>query len=130
MKRIVIATLALWSVSISSCSLLEMGDSRREIVGGYCLFSGSSISLTGITHCDDDNYTHVISPQIIEIDWNEDFIVVKRDADDMTDFQEDIEWYIIDVSTQTVHGPYQYSRYVQKRDELLVPSELEFLGPQ
>jgi hypothetical protein len=106
-----------------------MGDSRREIVGGYCFFSGSSISLTGITRCDSEYYTHVISPQVIGTDWNEDFIVVKRDADDLIDFPEDIEWYIIDVSTQIVHGPYQYDEYVQKRDELSVSSNLELLSP-
>jgi hypothetical protein len=129
MKRIIIATLALWLVSVSCCSLLEMGDSRREIVGGYCFFSGSSISLTGITRCDDDNYTHIISPQIIGTDWNEDFIVVKRDTDNLTDIPDDIEWYIIDVSAQTVYGPYQYDEYVQKRNELSVPSKLELLSP-
>jgi hypothetical protein len=129
MKQIIAASLALWLVSVSCCSLLEMGDSRREIVGGYCFFSGSSISLTGITRCDDDHYTHVISPQIIGSDWNDNFIIVKRDADDLTDSPDDIEWYIIDVSNQTVYGPYPYDEYVQKRNELSVPGELELLGP-
>jgi hypothetical protein len=129
MKRVIVASVILWLASVACCSILEMGDSRREIVGGYCFFSGSSISLTGITRCDDDNYTHIISPQIIGSDWNDDFIVVKRDADDLTDSPEDIEWYIIDVQQQIVYGPYQFDDYVDKRSELLVPSDLELLSP-
>jgi hypothetical protein len=107
-----------------------MGDSRREIVGGYCFFSGSSISLTGITRCEGDTIYHVISPQIIGSDWNDDFIVVKRDADDLTDRPEDIEWYIIDVKGQIVYGPYTFDEYVDKREELSVPNELELLSPE
>ena len=106
-----------------------MGDSRREIVDGYCFFSGSSISLTGITRCDDDSYTHIISPQVIGTDWNDDFIVVKRDADDLTDSPDDIEWYIIEVQNQIVYGPYKYDEYLQERKELSVPNELKLLSP-
>jgi hypothetical protein len=129
MKRLIIASVTLWLASVACCSILEMGDSRREIVGGYCFFSGSSISLTGITRCDDDNYTHVISPQIIEADWNDDFIIVKRDVDDLTDSPEDIQWYIIDVQEQVVYGAYSFDEYVQKRNELSVPKELKLLSP-
>jgi|GEM_PF-6296665 len=129
MKRVVVASVILLLANIACCSLLEMGDSRREIVGGYCFFSGSSVSLTGITRCEGDTIYHVISPQIIGSDWNDDFIVVKRDADDLTDNPEDIEWYIIDVQAQIVHGPYQFDEYVDKRNELSVPSNLELLSP-
>jgi hypothetical protein len=129
MKRIIIASAILWLASAACFSLLEMGDSRREIVGGYCFFSGSSISLTGITRCEGDRIYHVISPQIIGSDWNDDFIVVKRDADDLTDFAEDIEWYIIDVQSQTVYGHYSFDEYVEKRSELSVPGDLELLNP-
>jgi hypothetical protein len=129
MKRLIIAGVILWLSSVACCSILEMGDSRREIVGGYCFFSGSSISLTGITRCDDDNYTHIISPQIVGSDWNDDFIVVKRDADDLTDLPEDIEWYIIGVQEQMVYGPYSFDEYVRKRNELAVPDSLELLSP-
>ncbi len=129
MKRLIIAGVILWLSSVACCSILEMGDSRREIVGGYCFFSGSSISLTGITRCDDNNYTHIISPQIVASDWNNDFIVVKRDADDLTDSPEDMEWYIIDVQKQMVYGPYSFDEYVQKRSELSVPNSLKLLNP-
>ena len=129
MKRVIVASVMLWLASVACCSVLEMGDSRREIVGGYCFFSGSSISLTGITRCDDDHYTHIISPQIIGSDWNDNFIVVKRDADDLTDRPAEIEWYIIEVNGQIVYGPYQFDEYVSKRNELLVPRNLELLSP-
>jgi hypothetical protein len=130
MKRVIVASVILWSSSVACCSLLEMGDSRREIVGGYCFFSGSSISLTGITRCEGDAIYHVISPQIIDSDWNDDFIVVKRDADDLTDRSEDIEWYIIDVKRQIVYGPYIFIEYIDKRDELSIPNDLELLSPE
>ena len=129
MKRVIVASLILWLASVACCSILEMGDSRREIVGGYCFFSGSSISLTGITRCEGDTIYHVISPQIIGSDWNDDFIVVKRDADDLIDLPEQIEWYIIDVQDQIVYGPYKYEEYLDKRNELSVPSDLELLSP-
>ncbi|HEY9708954.1 MAG TPA: hypothetical protein V6D48_12205 [Oculatellaceae cyanobacterium] len=129
MKRVIVASAILWLASVACCSILEMGDSRREIVGGYCFFSGSSISLTGITLCEGGTIYHVISPQIIGSDWNDDFIVVKRDADDLTDLPEQIEWYIIDVQDQILYGPYKYDEYLDKRNELMVPSDLELLSP-
>lgn len=130
MRRVIVASVILWLSNVACCSILEMGDSRREIVGGYCFFSGSSISLTGITRCDGDAIHHVISPQIIDSDWNDDFIVVKRDADDLTDRAEDIEWYIIDVKRQIVYGPYIFIEYIDKRDELSIPNDLELLSPE
>jgi hypothetical protein len=130
MKRMMIASLVLWLASVACCSLLEMGDSRREIVDGYCTISGSSISLTGIVECKDTAY--VILPNVTDIDWNDDFIVAKRDNDDF-DYgrEEDLpggwEWYIIDVNNHVVLGPYLYNAYLAKREELSVPSELDLL---
>ena|SRR3990172_1068017 len=130
MKRIMIASLVLWLASVACCSLLEMGDSRREIVGGYCTISGSSISLRGIVECKDTAY--VILPNVTEIDWNEDFIVAKRDNDDFDygrdeDLPGGLEWYIIDVNNHIVLGPYLYNAYLNKREELSVPPELDLL---
>jgi hypothetical protein len=80
MKQVFIASLVLGLTSIACCSLLVMGDSRSEIVGGYCTIPGSSISLRGIVECKDTTY--VILPNVTDIDWNDDFIVAKRDNDD------------------------------------------------
>lgn len=81
------------------------------------------------TRCDGDKFYHIISPQIIDTDWNDDFIVVKRDADDLTDIPENSEWYIIDVQGQIVYGPLQFDKYIDKRNELSVPRDLELLSP-
>ncbi len=125
-----IASLVLWLASVACCSLLEMGDSRNEIVGGYCTISGSSISLRGIVECKDTVY--VILPNVTDIDWNDDFIVAKRDNDDFDYGREEdlpggLEWYIIDVSNHIVLGPYPYDTYLNKREELSVPPELDLL---
>lgn len=133
MKQVFIASLVLGLTSIACCSLLEMGDSRSEIVGGYCTISGSSISLRGIVECKDTTY--VILPNVTDIDWNDDFIVAKRDNDDFDYGREEdlpggFEWYIIDVNNHVVLGPYLYDAYLIKRDELSVPQELDLLEEQ
>ena len=130
MKKVILASLVLWLANIACCSLLEMGDSRREIVGGYCTISGSSISLRGIVECKDTAY--VILPNVTEIDWNDDFIVAKRDNDDFDYGREEdlpggLEWYIIDVNDHIVLGPYLYDDYLNKREELSVPLEIDLL---
>jgi hypothetical protein len=130
MKKVFIASFALWLATVACFSLLEMGDSRREIVGGYCTISGSSITLMGIVECKDTAYE--ILPNVTGMDWNDEFIVVKRDNDDFNYGREEdlpggLEWYIIDVKNHVVWGPYLYDAYLNKRDELSVPSELNLL---
>lgn len=65
MKQVFIASLVLGLTSIACCSLLVMGDSRSEIVGGYCTIPGSSISLRGIVEC--KNTTYVILPNLLTL---------------------------------------------------------------
>ena len=126
MRNLIFAILAILSlISIACFSLLEMGDSSRQIVGGYCWEAGSSISLTEITECSSGSF--VISPNVIGTDWNKDFIVAKRDIDDMSDSPTDFRWYIINVSSHRLYGPYLYDEYLQKRQELSVPSTLKLL---
>ena len=108
MKNLITASLMIlmWE-SIAACSILEMGDSQQKIVGGYCFVAGSSVVLTGICRCGPGpSHEFVIAPDIVDADWNREFIVVKRHMDEFRG--TDTRWYVIDVIHQKLYGPFLY----------------------
>jgi len=71
----------------------------------------------------------VIWPMISAFGWNDDFIIAQRhpvrgDFDDVD--MTVTEWYILAVAEGEVHGPLTEPEYRQLRQELGVPSDLEF----
>jgi hypothetical protein len=82
-------------------------------------------------------YEWVVRPRVIEVDWDENYIVAKRDlrtdrrrADDENEEDAEwIRWYIIDVQNETRHGPFSYESYLEQREELKIPAELELQEP-
>ena len=71
----------------------------------------------------------VIWPMISAFGWNDDFIIAQRHParDDFDDVDMTVtEWYILVVAEDEVHGPLTEAEYRQLRQDLGVPSSLEF----
>ena len=74
--------------------------------------------------------TGVIDPTVFAYGWNDDFIIAQRypDRETVNDMNAAlIEWYILVVATETVHGPLTEVEYHQLREALgVVPANLAF----
>jgi hypothetical protein len=60
------------------------------------------------------------------MNYNERFIIaVQRTKDDKISFNNKILYFIIEKKLDTVHGPFSKEEYIQKREKLGVPKELQ-----
>jgi len=81
-------------------------------------------------------YIIVVTPDVIDLDWNEEFIVVKQDPREMSGAPDTgvINWYIIDIANYEPFAshlePLSYHEYLEMRRALSVPSELGLLEPE
>lgn len=71
----------------------------------------------------------VVQPMVFSFGWNEAFIIAMQHP--KRDHFEDVDnsvtrWFIVEVATDTVHGPLTEDEYEQLRLDLNIPDVLDF----
>jgi hypothetical protein len=102
-----------------------------EFAPGYYLLD-NEFGISIHTRSGPSTYPYVIKSDVIDFDWDEQFIVVKQDPREHIDEPDTgvVWWYIVEIVGQRTHGPFTYEQYVEKRTELSVTDELELLEPE
>lgn len=83
----------------------------------------------------DPGYITVVTPDVIDLDWDREFIVVKQDPREMPGVPDTgiINWYIIDIADYEPFAsrlePLSYEEYLEMRKVLSVSSKLGLLEP-
>jgi hypothetical protein len=121
-------------VLIILCIVLYTVPPGSKITDDYRLVRGSwQGTYIGATSTD-PGVTTVVCPEVIDLDWNEEFIVVKQIVSDneQIPFQSPgTYWYVIEVENHRPFGPkpapLSYNEYLELRESLSVPQDLDFL---
>ena len=116
--------------SVACIGVCDMFAQPQEITEGYYITHnefGSSIQ----RRSGRSTYEYVVSPDVIEFDWDEHFMVVKQNPREDLGVPDTgvIKWYIIDIAHRRTIGGMSYLDYLKKRIELSVPDELDLLAP-
>ncbi len=71
----------------------------------------------------------VVRPMVFSYGWNEAFIIAKQhpNLDGFDEVDTDVtHWFIVEVMSDTVHGPLTEDEYHRLRQRLGVPDDLDF----
>jgi hypothetical protein len=101
-----------------------------EITHGYYLLN-DEFGVSIHTRSGRSTYPYVVRSDVIDLDWNSEFIVVKQNPrEELGEPDTGVaNWYIIDVVNQVTFGPYTYAEYIRERARLSVSDSLELLEP-
>jgi hypothetical protein len=124
----VVAFISGIMMTVGSCSRDPLiGDYSAQLPGGYRL-ERECPDCVEILH--DDGTNLGISPKIIEIAWNERFIIAKQqELKTRGDFSNDkllvpipgrFAYWIIDVANRTRYGPLSSQEFEAKRSSLKI----------
>lgn len=133
----IISVILFMSLSaiLTGCSLSEIAESFIPTSGDYKIHLTSDYYVVRVnserTIVVYENGSYVFdSPEkagkISKVGCDENFIVARQDiyVDQEEDNYEGYYW-IRDINNETSHGPYDYDTYLEKREELGVPAEVE-----
>jgi hypothetical protein len=125
MKRFPIFSIILMGFALLGCfGLTELGSPQEnEITHGY--YTVSSIDQTIVS-----KQGKYLIYGVKDVDWNERYIVVKSLKYPARSNTDVFTWYIIDILNNQLYGPFSYDEYIQKREKLSVPAEIELLKPE
>jgi hypothetical protein len=101
---------------------------EKNLTGSYAVWATDTNSQAAIVKKDEDpnssSATTVIDSMIFAYGWNKKFIIAKQHPD-----PEDpsiTNWFILEISTDTVHGPLSESAFNALRQQLQIPATLSF----
>jgi hypothetical protein len=96
-----------------------------QIIGDYVIYSQDSLSDSQIMRKNKNGtLTSVIEPYVFAIGWDNNYIIAKRNI--RTLGQKKVEWYIINVSTDNLFGPFSEEVFKEKKRQLGIPDNLGF----
>lgn len=98
--------------------------SENELGDGYKLIrNGARATLTKVK---DNKIVQRIGNRIIDIDYNDKFILIYRIVDDGDARREGVyEFYIIGKKTDKFNGPLSFDEYISLREELKIDLDLK-----
>ncbi len=132
MRKVVQSCVALVMVVpwlITGCFCLEGLAYREDLAADYAVWAVDLTQWTSIVKTVDRTLgEQVVGPMVYAYGWNEEFIIAKQHAL-LNLAAVDIDatrWYLIEVQSDTVHGPMSENEYLAMREALGVPQALAF----
>jgi len=139
LRRYSLIVLMSLSVILTGCSFSDIGESfiptpgdyKIHLTSDYEVFMANSESIVIVNQQEGshvfDNPTK--ARKISKVGCDENFIVARQDMyiNQKEDNNEGYYW-IRDINNETSYGPYAYDEYLEKREELGVPDEVELIN--
>ena len=127
--------LLLVAVGACFCTACWFIPSGSRITDDYYLLRSSTHGASIGATWTDLGAIQVVGPEVVDLDWNEEFIVVKqvRGSGQNISHGAVINWYIIEVERHRPLGskpePLSYDEYLELGEALSVPDHLDLLEP-
>lgn len=124
----VLPAIAVLSLS-TGCFCCEGLAYREDLSAGYAVWAVDLIEWASIVKRTDGSLgEQVVGPMVYAYGWNQHYIIAKQHP--LLNLQSidsnTTMWYIIDVQSDTVHGPLTEQQYEDLRSTIGVPEELAF----
>ena len=102
-----------------------------DLTADYAVWATDQIEQAAVVRKDPQGSgaSVIIWPMISAFGWNDDFIIAQRHPvrEGVADVDVTVtEWYILGVAERVVHGPLTEAEFRQLRQDLGVPTYLEF----
>lgn len=113
----------------TGCFCIEGLAYEEDLPGDYAVWAVGMVEWTSIVKIVDVSLgEQVVDPMVYAYGWNDDFIIAKRHPlVNLRSIDTDITlWYVIDLRSDTVHGPLTEAQYTGLRTALQMPGELTF----
>jgi len=112
-----------------------VGDYEYDLIGNYKLFRSSAHEVQVIPTSGYQSTTPIIPTKVIEIAWDDKFILAKqvplltnKDTSDSKKYgtpnETVINYWILDTSVPKVYGPFNSKDFEENKQALGVPSDL------
>jgi hypothetical protein len=129
MKKTLLPILFLFLISLA-CGGIGLAY-EYDLTADYAVWATDQLEQAAVVRKDPQGSgaSVVIWPMISAFGWNDDFIIAQRHParDDFDDVDMTVtEWYILVVAEDEVYGPLTEAEYRQLRQDLGVPSGLDF----
>ena len=129
MKKTLLPVLFLFLISLA-CGGIGLAY-EYDLTAGYAVWATDQLEQAAVVRKDpqSSSASSVIWPMVFAFGWNDDFIIAQRHParDNFDDVDMTVtEWYILVVAEGEVHGPLTEVEYRQLRQDLGVPSGLDF----
>lgn len=129
MKKTLLPILLLFLASLS-CGGIGLAY-EYDLTADYAVWATDQLEQSAVVRKDSQgsSASAVIWPMVFAFGWDEDFIIAQRHParDGFDDVDMTVtEWYILVVAADEVYGPLTEAEYRQLRQELGVPSSLDF----
>ena len=129
MKKTLLPILFLFLVSLA-CGGIGLAY-EYDLTADYAVWATDQLEQAAVVRKDPQgsSASSVIWPMISAFGWDDDFIIAQRHParDNFDDVDMTVtEWYILVVAEDEVYGPLTEAEYRQLRQDLGVPSSLDF----
>ncbi len=102
---------------------------EKDLGNGYAVWAVDIIEEACVMKkIDSDSAVCKVPPTVFEYGWDERYIVAKQYAQ-KNYYEVDttkVNWFIVDMKNDEVYGPMTESEYLDTRETLSVPTELDF----
>ena len=129
LRQIRIILLWLLFLSTTACfgclGITEIGSPQAtQLTDNYYLVCSVSGCQIGNPY-GNSSYTVYNTYKVIDVDWDSEFMVIKtRQAEPNETI---LSWYIINIGSGDLFGPFSYDEYLNERKSLFVSEEVNLL---